>query len=268
MFQEPRITYEKSRRSRHSHYAEISFQAFPTETKARATMTAQAEELLLLDGRYEWLQSLPLQPYLDERGIDFRAAYWCSTALWRGYEAVWEMVDERLYLVGLLDGREHPIDPGLAFGDRPLPIAADWFSGRLDIGQGDSLMYFHMGWGATYSRELRLYLKQGRVVARRHYDQTRRLRRRFDRFVADNPDWLEILRAQARDSLGPIGGLTAAGIKALGRPELEAEGMPAPWPDALSSEDLAAIAERRLQHCKRAPQRIAAQGAPRPDAPS
>ncbi len=215
-------------------------------------MTAQATELLLLDERYEWLRSLPLQGYLDERQIDMNkfADAW-TTGLYRGYQAVWEIADERLYLIGLLKECGRPFDPGIVFPGRSLPIAADWFSGRLEIGQGEALSYFHMGWGHEYSTLLRLYLRQGQVVARRRYDQTRLLRRHFDRFVDENPDWHDILLEQARATVQPLGGLTAAGLKALGRPELEDESILSIWHAGPSSEETAEIADHLLRHCQR-----------------
>lgn len=224
-------------------------------------MTAQANEFLLLDGRAEWLRCLPLQGYLDERNIDLRSfgTRW-STGLYRGYQGVWEIADEHLYLIGLLDADECPLDPAVVFGDRRLPIAADWFSGRLEVGQGEALTYFHTGWGHEPSTLLRLYLKQGCVVARRRYDQTRLLRRHFDRFVAAHPNWLEILKDEADDARsgrGPLGGLTAAGLKALGRPELQAEGVVETWPADLTPDEWAVISGRLLRHCVRAPGGVA-----------
>lgn len=224
-------------------------------------MTAQSKELLLLDGRAEWLRSLPLQGYLDEHKIDLRnfGTRW-STGLYRGYQGVWEIADEHLYLIGLLDADECPLDPGIVFGRRRLPIAADWFTGRLEVGRGEALTYFHMGWGHEYSTLLRLYLKQGRVVARRSYDQTRLLRRHFDRFVAANPNWLEILKEEAdeaRSGRGPLGGLTGAGVKALGRPELEADAVVETWPAGLTQDEWAEISSRLLHRCVRAPGGVA-----------
>jgi len=231
-------------------------------------MTAQASELLLLDGRAEWLQCLPLQGYLDEHKIDLRGfGTRRTTALYRGYQAVWEIVDERLFLIGLLDAGDCPIDPGIVFGDRPLPILTDWFSGRLEIGQGEALTYFHMGWGHQHATVLRVYVKLGQVVARRRYDQCRILRQHFDRFVATNPDWLQILVEEAQSRLQPLGGLTAAGLKALGRPELEAEGILHTWPADLSSDESAEVARRLLQHCVRAPGGVALNGAWAPREP-
>jgi len=217
-------------------------------------MTAQAEELLLLDGRCEWLQSLPLQGYLDDHKIDLRQFNTrLSSSLWRGYRASWEIADERLYLIGLVDCVDHPFDPGIVFPGRSLPIAADWFSGRLALGQGEALTYFHMGWGHEYETMLRLYFERGRLVARRRYDQTRLLRRRFDRFVTAHPDWLQVLVDEARCSLQPLGGFTAAGLRALQRPELEVQGIVSTWPGSLTDEEYAEIAGDMLEHCTRPP---------------
>ncbi|MEN9627315.1 MAG: hypothetical protein RJA10_542 [Pseudomonadota bacterium] len=215
-------------------------------------MTAQAKELILLDETFEWTYGLPLEPYLAEHGIDMRQIARCrSSGCWRGYEAVWEIAGDDLYLIGLLEPDGQPYDPAVVFGDRPLPIRADWFSGRIEIGQGDALTYHHMNAGHSHSTVLRLYVRCGRVVARRRYDQTRLLRRHFERFVAANPNWLEILEAEARDDLQPLGGLTAAGVKALGRPELEREGLQSTWPGGLSSAETAEIAACLLRHCTR-----------------
>lgn len=217
-------------------------------------MTAQAKELLLLDGNFEWTSSLPLTRCLAERRIDMRdhAQRW-SSGCWRGYEAVWEVADDHLYLIGLLQPDEQPHDTAIVFGDRRLPIRADWFSGRIEIGQGEALTYFHMNAGHSHSTVLRLYVQQGRVLARRRYDQTWLLRRQFERFVAANPDWLEILKAEAADILQPLGGLTAAGVKALGRPELESPEVQRTWPGGLTDAETAEIAARLLRHCTRVP---------------
>jgi hypothetical protein len=113
-----------------------------------------------------------------------------------------------------------------------------------------------MGWGHEYSTSLRLYLKDGRVMARRRYDQTRLLRRQSDRFVAAHPNWLEILKAEAeeaRSGRGPLGGLTAAGVKALGRPELVGKSVVETWPGGLTDEEWGEVASRLLRHCVRAP---------------
>lgn len=230
-------------------------------------MTAQVQDLLLLDGRHEWMQSLPLQACLDERNIQLRD--FCrstSSSLRRGYQAVWEIVDKRLYLIGLLDCEGQPLDPSIVFADRPLPIAAEWFSGRLEIGQGDALGYFHMNWGHSHSTVLRLYLKHGQVVARRRYDQTWLLRRHFDRWVAANPNWRDILQARARASLQPLGGLTAAGIKALRRPELEAHADMQTWPAGLTEDESAQIASYLLPHCRRVGAGVTAVGSRHPGA--
>jgi hypothetical protein len=217
-------------------------------------MTAQTEEFLLLDGTYQSMQCLPLEGYLEERNIDPRQfTEGLSTALWRGYQGLWEIAHGRLYLIGLLDAFEKPIDPHFVFPDRSLPIAADWFSGRIDVGEGEILMYTHMGWGNRYSTRLSLYVKHGRVVARRRYDQARLLRRRFDRWAQEDPEWIEGLRAQASTGRSPLTWLTPAGIKALGRPELATTDLAFDTSLDPTDQETTEWAESLLRHCTRVP---------------
>ncbi len=61
-----------------------------------------------------------------------------SNALWRGYVGRWEIVDDRLYMVGInaaaFRGEPFPLEllfPG--FGDR---VFAHWYSGTLRVPQG------------------------------------------------------------------------------------------------------------------------------------
>ena len=74
-------------------------------------MTAQTAEIHLLDDRAESLHSRPLDSYLDARGIDMREispSY--SSALWRRYVGVWELFGSDLYLTGLFNSENEPID--------------------------------------------------------------------------------------------------------------------------------------------------------------
>jgi hypothetical protein len=88
----------------------------------------------------------------------------------------------------LLDCNERPFDIRMVFGEKSLPIHADWFSGRLEIDRGEPLSYHHMGWGFETTERLRLYVKDGRVVARRRYDQAKLLRRRFAKSMQSDPN--------------------------------------------------------------------------------
>ena len=212
-------------------------------------MTAQTSEILILDGRFEQLHSLPLDHYLEPRGIDIRAlSNGFHTGLYRGYVGIWEVFEDELFLIGHLDYLDEPIDPATVFGDQQFPIRADWFNGRLEIDRGERLSYFHMGWGSQYAERLRLYVEHARVVARRRYDQRKVLQRRYDANFEMYEDFRQQLAERGSSAFGPLGGLTAAGLKVLGRPPFNDE---EPWPAGLSEDEMAQLVRPLLLHCTR-----------------
>ena len=109
----------------------------------------------------------PLNEYFALSGtyFDFKSP---NTALWRGYVGTWELLYERLYLLGingtLQDGRKVTLDlifPG--FTDR---VFAHWYSGTLRIPRGDLINYKHSGYSSTYERDLLVKVERG-VIKRR-----------------------------------------------------------------------------------------------------
>src|SRR6185295_3289048 len=63
-------------------------------------MTAQAPDVIILDGQPFSLQSTPLQQYFDQ--IKWRPSFsFRSTTNHRGYVARWEIFGRRLFLTGL-----------------------------------------------------------------------------------------------------------------------------------------------------------------------
>jgi hypothetical protein len=131
-------------------------------------MTAQMSERLRYEGEDHSMFAQPLEDFFELTGQrpDFECT---STALWRGYVGDWEIVADRLYLVGvsatLADGT--PVDLETLFPGYPERVFAHWFSGTLRIPQGRRLKYVHMGWASTFERDLFLDLMHGVVVGRR-----------------------------------------------------------------------------------------------------
>lgn len=212
-------------------------------------MTSQTSEILLLDDRFELLHSLPLDPYLELRRIDIRAfsGGYC-TGLYRGYAGLWEVFNDSLFLVGLLDIYDDPIDPEKVFGDLRLPILADWYCGRLEVDRGECLYRAHRGWGGQYAERLRLHVEHGHVVARRRYDQRKVLLRRFNAQFKEYEDFRQQIAEHGSSPIGPLGGYTAAGLKVIGQPPFE---QGEPWPDGMTDQEIAAWVEPRLAHCVR-----------------
>lgn len=127
-------------------------------------MTAQIAERLRYDGRPVGLCAEPLEPYFAASGIKPAFALQ-STALWRGYVGDWEIVDGRLYLVGLdanlTTGEKATI--AMLFPGETGPVFAQWYSGTLRCIEGELVEYRHMGYGSTYEREIFIDVEAGVV---------------------------------------------------------------------------------------------------------
>ena len=131
-------------------------------------MTAQIAERLHYQGEDVAMCTNPLSDYFAKGGTNPRFECNC-TALWRGYVGSWEIVDDRLYLVGLSGTLEGGADATLAtiFPDFPDRVFAHWYSGTIRIPQGKQLEYVHMGYGSTFERDLFLDIERGVIVATR-----------------------------------------------------------------------------------------------------
>lgn len=127
-------------------------------------MTAQIAERLRYQGEDVAMCTNPLSNYFAMGGFDprFQAN---STALWRGYVGLWEIVDGRLYLVELRGTLEDETEASLAtiFPDFPDRVFAHWYSGTIRIPQGKQLEYVHMGYCSIFERDLFLDVERGVV---------------------------------------------------------------------------------------------------------
>jgi hypothetical protein len=129
-------------------------------------MTAQIAERLLYQGQTWSMCTNPLNDYFAFGGVSPRFQRSC-TALWRGYVGLWEIQNDRLYLLELNGTLQDGSAASLAtlFPDFPARVFAHWYSGTLRIPQGRRLQYVHMGYGSTYERDLLLEIERGVVVA-------------------------------------------------------------------------------------------------------
>lgn len=125
-------------------------------------MTAQISEQLLYLGEKHSLCDEPLAMYFELGGNkpDFESP---SSALWRGYIGSWEIVGDRLYIVGLVGHLKGGIKANLAtvFPNYPDRVFAHWFSGKVRLPQGKQLKYVHMGYGSVYERDIFLHFENG-----------------------------------------------------------------------------------------------------------
>src|SRR5260221_14049621 len=137
-------------------------------------MTAQAHEILILEGNHTSMSFCPPIPPNHPRIVTLTVeelkkqlelgeipSIIYSTACWRRYVATWELKDGRFYLVDIR-GRIKVIGSD--------PILADWFTGVLRIPDGELLHYVHMGFGSVYEFETHIKIETGLVVEERHID--------------------------------------------------------------------------------------------------
>jgi hypothetical protein len=128
-------------------------------------MTAQIGEVLIYEGQENAMCTEPLEDFFEFGGSKPAFEPSCS-ALWRGYVGTWEIVNNRLYMVGLdgtlTDGTNATLET--VFSGYPNRVFAHWYSGTLRIPEGKMLKYLHMGYGSTYERDRFFTIEKGVVI--------------------------------------------------------------------------------------------------------
>lgn len=131
-------------------------------------MTIQACEMLLYQGKCWKMYSTPLEAYF-ETIMPRPDGLHCHTALERGYVGTWEIVDGKLYLIGLdgyFFGRTNSLGQGEAltvegvFPGAGGRVFADWFSGFLRLPRGRVLAKTMIGF-PLHEEELRVCMEHG-----------------------------------------------------------------------------------------------------------
>lgn len=152
-------------------------------------MTLQAPELLRHRGRTYPLLTQPLETCDDADMVArIKAQPVRSTALFRGYRGTWAITRGRLLLVDLQgdapgflrvtshrhwdDG--HPAPP-------PLPIAADWFTGELVSGVGETHRVHQ--YGLDWARYRVFHVERGVIVGSLVRDNRAELREGMARYA-------------------------------------------------------------------------------------
>lgn len=137
-----------------------------------AGATAQISDQITIDGKVHALFSEPFSDYLRKNRdvipkLKSFSKSGCS-ASWRGYQAHWDIKDQKLLLAALFanpcDDHPTPIPLATFFSAISGPSHATWFSGRLLVPQGKRIEYVHMGYESKYERYLVITVKDGLVV--------------------------------------------------------------------------------------------------------
>ena len=101
-------------------------------------MTRQVCDTLNYGGEDREINSLPLQPFIDQHSIAETLDRTCSM-IWRGYYCHWKMLDGRLLLSefhGIMKGFRVAVMSDL-FPDAQGAVLASWCSGEIVMPEGE-----------------------------------------------------------------------------------------------------------------------------------
>lgn len=144
-----------------------------------AFATAQYPDKIIYNGTEYKLHSNPLESYFDKNPDKRPKGGVMSTALWRGYVATFEIIDNQLFLKDIeieyrdttnKDNYDYKWRSVLAavFPDQKN-IKIDWLTGLLVLPRGKVVNYVHMGYGSTYQSYTLLELDNGNLKKEKQF---------------------------------------------------------------------------------------------------
>ena len=134
------------------------------------TLTAQVPDLLVLDADTLGMFSNPLESAFSDTNPrpEYIFPDGCiSTACWRGYQAVWGIVTDSLFLTSVRSCCDEStlsasrIENLLGRRSQNGRVFADWYTGHLIVAIGERVHYVHMGYASTYDEYLLLTVVGG-----------------------------------------------------------------------------------------------------------
>ncbi|WKZ58844.1 MAG: hypothetical protein QY309_13305 [Cyclobacteriaceae bacterium] len=136
--------------------------------------TGQTGELIIYKGDTLTMLCEPLETFLQKHEPREKFHPFlkdgCSTALWRGYVGLWEIKEDRLFLIDVFacGDRKQSIKENI-FKGQPSKIPAEWYTGPLFIEKGKVIRYNHMGYDRHYETEFIVSVKDGKVENEMEY---------------------------------------------------------------------------------------------------
>lgn len=138
--------------------------------------TAQHPDMIIYNDKEYVLQTNPLEQFFEQYPDKFPKGAVTSSALWRGYVATFEIIDNQLTVrdiqiqtfsekEGL--GWKSVIDEVFPeLGERKI----DWFNGLLTLAYGEVINYVHMGYGSTYKNYILIDIEKGKFKTANKFD--------------------------------------------------------------------------------------------------
>jgi len=133
-------------------------------------MTVQVAEIIRYKGKNKYMQTEPLQQYLEKEGRSFSSF---DSSCWRGYYALWEFNNNKLYLVELVNCLfKNKVDLQNMFNQNQEKVFANWYSGDIVIPTGELLEEGLFGIDNVYERNIILKFKNGILISEKEVDNT------------------------------------------------------------------------------------------------
>lgn len=141
--------------------------------------TAQFPDKINYNGNEYNLNSNPLEVYFEKNPNKRPKSEVRSSALWRGYVATFEIIDNQLFLKDIEIQYRDTTSKGSnnsnwksvlneVFADQKN-IQVDWYTGLLVLPQGKVVNYVHMGYGSTYQHYTILELNKGVLTQEKQF---------------------------------------------------------------------------------------------------
>lgn len=134
-------------------------------------MTIQISDRILIDGAEHSITGISLDNASWPSVRQYIASVQSFSACWRGYYAKWKVESDRLVLVDLTimwAGQAAYLTYQEVFPESPQGVIADWFTGDIEVPQGQNLDLGHDF--SMYEETLILSLKDGLVTGRQLRD--------------------------------------------------------------------------------------------------
>jgi hypothetical protein len=141
--------------------------------------TAQFPDKIYYNGKEYNLDSNPLEVYFEKNPNKRPKSEVRSSALWRGYVATFEIIDNQLFLKDIEIQYRDTTSKGSnnynwksvlneVFADQKN-IQVDWYTGLLVLPQGKVVNYVHMGYGSTYQHYTILEFNKGVLTQEKQF---------------------------------------------------------------------------------------------------
>jgi hypothetical protein len=141
--------------------------------------TAQFPDKINYNGKEYNLNSNPLEVYFEKNPNKRPKSEVRSSALWRGYVATFEIIDNQLFLKDIVIQYRDTTSKGSnnsnwksvlneVFTDQKN-IQVDWYTGLLVLPQGKVVDYVHMGYGSAYQHYTILEFNKGVLTQEKQF---------------------------------------------------------------------------------------------------